>query len=26
VPFCIAGLAVLGVWALVQLGLRYTPW
>jgi Ca-activated chloride channel family protein len=26
VPFCIAGLAVLGLWALVQLGLRYTPW
>ena len=25
-PFCIAGLAVLGLWALVQLGLRYTPW
>ena len=26
VPFCIAGLAVLGLWTLVQLGLRYTPW
>jgi Ca-activated chloride channel homolog len=26
VPFCVAGLAVLGVWTLVQLGLRYTPW
>jgi Ca-activated chloride channel family protein len=25
-PFCIAGLCVLGVWCLVQLGLRYTPW
>lgn len=25
-PFCIAGLGVLGLWALVQLGLRYTPW
>jgi len=25
-PFCVAGLAVLGLWALVQLGLRYTPW
>ncbi len=25
-PFCIAGLAVIGLWALVQLGLRYTPW
>lgn len=26
VPFCIAGLAVLGLYALVMLGLRYTPW
>lgn len=26
VPFCIAGLSVLGAWLLVQLGLRYTPW
>lgn len=25
-PFCIAGLVVLGLWGLVQLGLRYTPW
>ncbi len=25
-PFCIAGLAVLALYALVQLGLRYTPW
>jgi len=25
-PFCLAGLCVLGLWALVQLGLRYTPW
>ncbi len=25
-PFCIAGLSVLGLWMLVQLGLRYTPW
>jgi Ca-activated chloride channel family protein len=25
-PFCIAGLVVLGLWALAQLGLRYTPW
>ncbi|MBX3462203.1 MAG: VWA domain-containing protein [Planctomycetes bacterium] len=25
-PFAIAGLAVLGLYALVQLGLRYTPW
>ncbi|MGE3172131.1 MAG: VWA domain-containing protein [Planctomycetota bacterium] len=25
-PFCIVGLSLLGLWALVQLGLRYTPW
>lgn len=25
-PFCIAGLSILGLYALVQLGLRYTPW
>ncbi len=25
-PFCIAGLAVLGLYGLVQLGLRHTPW
>ncbi len=25
-PFCIAGLAILGLYVLVQLGLRYTPW
>ncbi|MEO6593188.1 MAG: vWA domain-containing protein [Planctomycetota bacterium] len=25
-PFCIAGLAILGLYGLVQLGLRYTPW
>ncbi len=25
-PFSIAGLAILGLYALVQLGLRYTPW
>jgi Ca-activated chloride channel family protein len=25
-PFCLAGLVVLGLWALAQLGLRYTPW
>lgn len=25
-PFCIAGLAVLVLYGLVQLGLRYTPW
>jgi Ca-activated chloride channel family protein len=25
-PFCIAGLSVLGAFALLQLGLRYTPW
>jgi len=25
-PFCIAGLGVLGLFALAQLGLRYTPW
>jgi Ca-activated chloride channel family protein len=25
-PFCIAGLVVLGLYGLVQLGLRYTPW
>ncbi|MCC7398448.1 MAG: VWA domain-containing protein [Planctomycetes bacterium] len=25
-PFCIAGLAVLGLYGLMQLGLRYTPW
>lgn len=26
VPFCIAGLALLGVYGLVMIGLRYTPW
>lgn len=25
-PFAIAGLSILGLYALVQLGLRYTPW
>jgi Ca-activated chloride channel homolog len=25
-PFCIAGLSVLGLWALLQLWARYTPW
>jgi Ca-activated chloride channel family protein len=25
-PFCIAGLALLGLYGFVQLGLRYTPW
>ena len=25
-PFCIAGLSILGLYGLVQLGLRYTPW
>jgi hypothetical protein len=25
-PFCIAGLALLGLWALFQLSVRYTPW
>lgn len=25
-PFCLAGLAVLALYGLVQLGLRYTPW
>lgn len=25
-PFCLAGLVALGLFALVQLGLRYTPW
>jgi Ca-activated chloride channel homolog len=26
VPFCIAGLSILGLFALLQLWLRYTPW
>lgn len=26
VPFCIAGLSLLGLYGLAQLGLRYTPW
>ena len=25
-PFCLAGLCVLGLYTLLQLGLRYTPW
>jgi hypothetical protein len=25
-PFCIAGLSILGLFALLQLWLRYTPW
>lgn len=25
-PFCVAGLIVLGLWVLAQLGLRYAPW
>lgn len=25
-PFCLVGLALVGLYALVQLGLRYTPW
>ena len=25
-PFCVAGLSLLGLYLLMQLGLRYTPW